>query len=167
MPEPGDEIRLYFPTEREKHGYVISSVHLPVTGTRAASSSGASGSRAGSTSANTTITSNNSTSPGASRSDPTHKTIYTSSNKMVDLAETYILLDTGTGMRIRLDDNEGITIISSKGVKIKSDKSVDITSLGGKVEVAGMTSVDIKQNGSKMSLSAENVIISGANAKVQ
>ncbi|MBD5552696.1 MAG: hypothetical protein HDQ96_16270, partial [Lachnospiraceae bacterium] len=31
MPEPGDEIRLYFPTEREKHGYVISAVHLPVS----------------------------------------------------------------------------------------------------------------------------------------
>ena len=31
MPEPGDEIRLYFPTEQEKHGYVISAVHLPVT----------------------------------------------------------------------------------------------------------------------------------------
>lgn len=30
MPEVGDEIRLYFPTIKEKHAYVISAVHLPV-----------------------------------------------------------------------------------------------------------------------------------------
>jgi hypothetical protein len=28
MPEIGDEIRLYFPSERENEGYVISAVHL-------------------------------------------------------------------------------------------------------------------------------------------
>lgn len=30
MPQVGDEIRLYFPTVKEKHAYVISAVHLPV-----------------------------------------------------------------------------------------------------------------------------------------
>ena len=28
MPEIADSVRLYFPTEKEKHGYVISAVHV-------------------------------------------------------------------------------------------------------------------------------------------
>ena len=73
MPEPGDEIRLYFPTEQEKHGYVISAVHLPVKhriGTVAA---------AFSTESDTVNNPGNrkEKNPGASRSDPTHKTIVT------------------------------------------------------------------------------------------
>lgn len=30
MPEEGDEVRLYFPTFKEKHAYVVNAVHLPV-----------------------------------------------------------------------------------------------------------------------------------------
>lgn len=168
MPEPGDEIRLYFPTEREKHGYVISAVHLPVTETHAGSSAAAGGgSNSSRSNGSGSSSSGNNENPGACRCDPTHKTIYTVSGKMVDLAETYILLDAGNGMQIRLDDNEGITITSPLGVTIESEADIDISSLGGKVEVAGGQSVDIKQEGSQISISSENVIISGANAKVQ
>ncbi len=41
MPEPGDEIRLYFPTVKEKHAYVISAVHLPVSQEPSASAASA------------------------------------------------------------------------------------------------------------------------------
>ena len=165
MPEPGDEIRLYFPTEKEKHGYVISAVHLPVTESNAGSSGG--GGSVKSSGGSSGGSSGSSRNPGADRSDPTHKTIHTVSGKTVDLAETYILLDAGNGMQILLDDNEGIIITSPLGVTIQSEADIDIASLGGKVEVSGGESVDIKQDSGQVSVSAESVIISGANAKVQ
>lgn len=33
MPEVGDSVRLYMPTEKEKHGYIISAVHMDGGGT--------------------------------------------------------------------------------------------------------------------------------------
>lgn len=143
MPEPGDEIRLYFPTEKEKHAYVISSVHLPVQKTRA------------------------SVSPGVARTDPTHKTISTVFGKTVDLWEKGIRLDAGNGMSIELIDGTGISITSPSGVSIKSDSSIDISSLSGKVEVAGATNASILQNGNKVEVASDNVTFSGAKAKVQ
>ena len=67
--------------------------------------------------------------PGARRSDPTHKTICTSSNKMVDLSGHSIILDAGNGMSVVLDDEYGISIVSPKGVYIQSDACIDIFSL--------------------------------------
>lgn len=32
MPEVGDSVRLYFPDEKEKDGYIISAVHKPISG---------------------------------------------------------------------------------------------------------------------------------------
>ena len=150
MPEIGDEIRLYFPTEREKHGYVISSVHLPVAQAHAGGSAGG-GARSSS----------------VRRCDPTHKTIHTVTGKKVELTETYILLDAGNGMSIRLDDGAGITIRSPLQVNIKSDDSIAIKSSGGKVEVAGGSGVTISQADSKVEVASGNVIVAGANAKVQ
>ena len=139
MPEPGDEIRLYFPTEQEKHAYVISSVHLPVTAQT--SSSGQQSAAAGASASPQQTAANNGKAaelnPGVCRCDPTHKTIYTSSKKMVDLSEHSILLDAGNGMRILLDDTAGISIESHLGVSIKSDSFIDISSLNETVEIAG------------------------------
>ena len=67
--------------------------------------------------------------PGARRSDLTHKTICTSSNKMVDLSEHSIILDAGNGMSVVLDDEYGISIVSPKGVYIQSHACIDIFSL--------------------------------------
>lgn len=163
MPEVGDEIRLYFPTEREKHGYVISSVHLPVT--QAYAGSGAGGGTEGSRAKESAGTA--ARNDEACRCDPTHKTIHTVTGKKVELTETYILLDAGNNMWIKLDDSEGITIQSPLKVHINSDASIAIKSSGGKVEVAGGTGVTISQADSKVEVASGNVIVAGANAKVQ
>lgn len=147
MPEPGDEIRLYFPTEKEKHAYVISSVHLPVKKAQ----------KAGQPKVN----------PGATRMDPTHKTIHTAFGKTVDLYETGILLDAGNGMVIEMNDETGISITSPSGVSIQSNAAIDISSLNGKVEVVGAASASVAQSGSKVEASFDTVTISGASAKVQ
>lgn len=161
MPEPGDEIRLYFPTEQEKHGYVISAVHLPV----ASAAGGGQGVPAGQPAEiqNTAAKKD----PGACRCDPTHKTIHTSSGKKVDLSEHSIVLDNGKGMSITLDDNEGISIVSPLGVYIQSDGAIDISSLNGKVEIMGTESVNIAQKESSIEMAESNVVYHGANAKVQ
>ncbi len=139
MPEPGDEIRLYFPTEREKHGYVVSAVHLPVDGEN----------------------------PGGCRCDPSHKTIRTSSGKVVELTQDSILLDGGNGMKILLSDVSGISIDSPMGVYIKSGSAIDISSLNEKVEIAGAAGVNIVQKESSVQITGGNVIYNNANAKVQ
>ena len=157
MPEPGDEIRLYFPTEQEKHGYVISAVHLPVKASEPAAAF----------SKNTVNNRTKEKNPGASRSDPTHKTIVTASNKMVDLSEDGIILDAGNGMYITLDDKNGISIVSPKGVYIQSDSSIDISSLSSKVEITGAESVNIVQKESSIGMTESSVVYHGANAKVQ
>ena len=169
MPEPGDEIRLYFPTEQEKHAYVISSVHLPVTAQT--SSSGQQPAAAGASASPQQTAANNGKAaelnPGVCRCDPTHKTIYTSSKKMVDLSEHSILLDAGNGMRILLDDTAGISIESHLGVSIKSDSFIDISSLNETVEIAGASGVNIIQKESSIEISESNVVYHNANVKAQ
>lgn len=139
MPEPGDEIRLYFPTEREKHGYVISAVHLPVS----------------------------EQDRGGYRCDPSCKTIRTSSGKTVELTGNSIRLDAGNGICIVLDDASGISIDSSKDISIKSDSVIDISSMSGKVEIMGSEGVNITQNDSGIGMSGGSVVYSNATAKVQ
>jgi hypothetical protein len=169
MPEPGDEIRLYFPTEQEKHAYVISSVRLPVTAQT--SSSGQQPAAAGASASPQQTAANNGKAaelnPGVCRCDPTHKTIYTSSKKMVDLSEHSILLDAGNGMRILLDDTAGISIESHLGVSIKSDSFIDISSLNETVEIAGASGVNIIQKESSIEISESNVVYHNANVKAQ
>lgn len=164
MPEPGDEIRLYFPTEQEKHGYVISAVHLPVAAPQTAAPAPGGVLSGQPTGAQNATEEKN---PGACRCDPTHKTIYTSSKKMVDLSEHKIVLDNGNGMSITLDDTEGISIISPQGVYIQSDGAIDISSLNDRVEIMGTESVNIVQKESNIEMTESNVVYHGANAKVQ
>lgn len=166
MPEPGDEIRLYFPTEQEKHAYVISSVHLPVS-TQPSSPAVQPSSQTGPSEQPTPGSAAMEQNPGVCRCDPTHKTIYTASKKMVDLSEHSILLDAGNGMRILLDDTYGITIESPLGVSLKSDSFIDISSLSETVEIAGATGVNIVQKESSIKMSESNVVYHNANVKAQ
>ena len=86
---------------------------------------------------------------------------------MVDLSEDGIILDAGNGMYITLDDKNGISIVSPKGVYIQSDSSIDISSLSSKVEITGATSVNIAQKESSIGMTESSVVYHGANAKVQ
>jgi len=174
MPEPGDEIRLYFPTEKEKHAYVISAVHLPVAepdaGETGKSSNGGGSSKAvGGNQIQTAGTgkAGGNKSPVAKRSDPDYKTIRTTSGKMVELSPQGIVLDSGDGMRVELSDKKGISIVSHLGVTIETPELVNISSLEGKVEIMGAEGVDLKQGTGKIEVASDNVVFYGANSKVQ
>ena len=173
MPEPGDEIRLYFPTEKEKHAYVISAVHLPVEepSVMAAGTDGGGGSTYGSGSSTDGGASASGTgskkSPGAKRNDPDYKTIRTTSGKMIELSPKGIVLDSGDGMRVELDEEKGISIVSHLGVTIETPELINIASLEGKVEIVGAEGVELKQGESKIDVASDNVVFYGANSKVQ
>lgn len=98
MPEIGDAVRLYFPSDYEKNGYVISSVHLNVEGDN---SSGA-------------------------RTDPSVKSISNAYNKAIIFAPTYLKITNNNGMSIELDDETGIVIDSEKPVYIHSDSNIEL-----------------------------------------
>ena len=85
----------------------------------------------------------------------------------MDLHPGGIIMDSGNGKRVVLDDAAGITITSPSNVTIKSEALIEITSLDGKVELIGSEGVELCQNDSKIEVASDNVVICGANSKVQ
>lgn len=151
MPEIGDEIRLYFPTVKEKHAYVISAVHLPVRG-------GFGGGKGGS--------SDSSAVKGGCRCDPNIKTI-TTQTKTILLDETSILLSSNNGeMSILLDDNTGIVINCSKDVTIKSSENIILAGSSG-IELIGSEAVTLKEGSGAITIEENIVTIAGAEVRVQ
>lgn len=166
MPEIGDEIRLYFPTVKEKHAYVISSVHLPVDQPAATGAQSFGVQSMGAPSARAQSTAVQSAGAGGCRCDPNKKTIITESGKMVRLDETSILLSNNKGMSILLDDKKGIVINSDKAVTITSESNVDIVSFEG-IELTGTGSVTLRQGSGTVSVSDSMVKFTGAEARIQ
>ena len=158
---------------KEKHAYVISAVHLPVEepSVMAAGTDGGGGSTVGSGSSTDGGASASGTgskkSPGAKRNDPDYKTIRTTSGKMIELSPKGIVLDSGAGMRVELDEEKGISIVSHLGVTIETPELINIASLEGKVEIVGAEGVELKQGESKIDVASDNVVFYGANSKVQ
>lgn len=113
MPEEGDAVRLYLPTENEKDAYVISAVHLE-------EGSGL-------------------------RKNPDCKFIMNKHKKQVEFTKESIKITNNDGMEIKLDDKEGISIISNKDINISADKEVNILSSKDKVNISGQSEVKVSQ----------------------
>ena len=152
MPEVGDEIRLYFPTIKEKHAYVISSVHLPVdTGKAEAASVSSSGNQAGGDTASAggySTTSGGASSGGYSAASsggslegysiPTSgagNPATAAGGARSNPEEKILLTETGkmvklTPTQIHLSNAKGMDIIldDEEGILILSDKRVSIRS---------------------------------------
>ena len=143
MPEPNDEIRLYFPTEKESQAYVISSTHLEVTET--ASPSGVVG----------------------PRTNPDYKSIKNKYDKEVLFTPTTLIMTNNKGMQITLDDEEGISIISDKKIVIHSDESVTTVSTQADINMIAQNQVVIKQSDAKIEMTEEKVLFSGAIVDIQ
>lgn len=101
MPEVGDAVRLYFPSNREKDAYVISSVHLDVN-----------------------MENDNSTS--SNRSDPAIKSIANKQNKEIVFAPDKLVLTNNDSMSVVLDDEQGVTIISKLPIYLHSDSNIEL-----------------------------------------
>lgn len=138
MPEEGDRVRLYFPNEKEEEGYIISSIHQQV---------GTSGSN-------------------APRSNPDNKSISTKYNKQVELTPTTITITNNKGMTIKLDDDEGIQIVSDKKVYIESQDELSIKSSENNMTLEATEGIELKQ-GSTILTMKDEIKIEGAKFHVQ
>lgn len=146
MPEIGDHMRLYFPNELEKTAYVISAVHEEVS--------------------ESTLKSYEANQQPPPRSNPDNKSIRNKYQKEVELTPTSITLTNHKGMMIRLDDEEGIEIISDKEVKIESTKELSLTSKEEGLSIEGKEEIKLVQGSTKMILKDE-ITVEGAKMKLQ
>lgn len=141
MPEEGDRIRVYFPTEKEEDGYVISSVHLDV---------------------------DSSASNSSARSNPDEKSISNKQNKQIIFAPTYIeITNNEMGSAIKLDDENGITITTDKSIYFKADKGIEFNSAND-IYLTANKQINMEQSDQNSILLDEKAItIKGPKVKMQ
>ncbi|BCJ92614.1 hypothetical protein acsn021_01830 [Anaerocolumna cellulosilytica] len=164
MPEEGDSVRLYFPSEKEKHAYVVSSIHV---GSDSEAIGGAEAGTSESAGAGAGISASAGTSQKeAPRSNPDNKSIQNKYNKKVELTPTTILITNQDGMTIKLDDEEGISIISKKDILIQSEENLEIVSMQESMTMEAVEALELIQGDTKITLK-EDIVVEGAMLKVQ
>ena len=139
MPEEGDRVRLYFPSEREEDAYVISAINFGNMG----------GSEMG----------------DAPRSNPDRKSISNKYGKQIELTPTRIILTNNNGMYICLDDDKGIEIKCDKAVEITADGNLIMKSDTG-LDIQAADYIELVQGSSKLTLRDE-LKIEGTKFNVQ
>lgn len=127
MPEKGDSVRLYFPTEKEENGYVISSVHID----------------------NEIKISGN---PDAPRSNPDYKSLKSKYGKELLFTPDSIIMRNNDKMSVEILDNEGIFIKSNKKVELISQEEIAISSEKKTIDVEGKDSITFTQMGTTLEL---------------
>lgn len=139
MPEEGDRVRLYFPSEREEEAYVISAINYGNTG--------------------------GSVQENAPRSDPGRKSISNKQGKQIELTPTTITMTNNNGMSICLDDEKGIEIKCDKNVEIKAEGNLTVKSDTG-LDIQATDYIELVQGDSKLTLQDE-LRIEGTKFNVQ
>ncbi len=122
MPEIGDSVRLYMPTEDEAEAYVISSTHLQVT----------------EESKNSDIGDNR-------RTNPNYKSIMNKQGKEVLFTPNSLIITNNKGMSVEIVDDEGIKIISDKNITLKADEDIMITSVTENIDILASEGINIIQ----------------------
>ncbi|SFE66380.1 Phage late control gene D protein (GPD) [Paenibacillus algorifonticola] len=152
MPEQGDDIRIYFPTHKEKDALAMSSVPKP--GPEAGGGAGATGGSGAAAGGSAAV---GAAGGGDPMDNPEIKTIKTKNGKMIVLAPDQITI-TGEGVSIVLSDADGITIMSSKDVKVTAVENVTIQSKT--LVIAASEKVEMTCKGSSL-LIDEDIIMKG------
>ena len=147
MPEKGDCIRLYFPSEREKDAYAISAVHLSVT--------------------NTVIYEEDDDEEDIPRENPNYKTFSNSAGKKIVFKPDCLIIKNPAVGKIVLSDTEGITIDSKKSIRFKAQDFVEIHSTYSKVKIKADTDITMEQGeNAKISLK-NNAYVKGLQVHIQ
>lgn len=144
MPEVGDSVRLYFPTDTEKNAYIISSVHLDVTMDNS-----------------------------ESRTDPAIKSLSNAQKKEIRFAPDEIVITNNNGMAVVLNDSLGINIVTDKPILIHSDTSITLNAkdsillnAGGEIRVEQ----SIEEEGaiaSAINLKPNEVVVEGVEFRLE
>jgi len=146
MPELSDNVRIYFPSNREDEGIAISSVTKapPQSGAMLAATNPTSQGGGGSA-----------TPPEDSRQDPVRmadpdvKTLRTKHGKQILLAPDRIVIS-GGGLMISLMDDNGISIISDKNINLKATDKVVINAKQIMINANEKIEMTCKENSIKM-----------------
>lgn len=148
MPELSDNVRIYFPSNREDEGIAISSVAKspPQSGAMLAESNQASLGGGGQSSAAPAMDSRQD--PGR-MVDPDVKTLRTKHGKQILLAPDRIVIS-GGGLMITLMDDNGISIISDKNINLKATEKVVINAKQIMINANEKIEMTCKENSIKM-----------------
>lgn len=129
MPESGDAVRLFFPSEKEEDAYVINAVHV---------SEGSEASQ--------------------NRSNPDNKVLMNPQKKMVMLTPTEIVITNSNGLTITLNDESGITISSDLDINLDAKGMISLVSSTGGIETISSTQIELKQGASSITLNDDLTI---------
>lgn len=152
MPEPGDEIRLYFPSDREEEAYAISSVHLEVS----------------TISINNDVSSTNvGTAGNAERQDPNNKKFSNPAGKFIEFKPNSIEINNPAVGYIKLTDDEGIEIHSDKSIQFKAQNFIEVHSTTSEITMNAATDITFEQGENTKFKLNKNVYMSGGKFKLQ
>ena len=150
MPEIGDELRLYFPSEHEAQAYTISAVNVDTPGM----GGGAASPEAGILPL------------AAPRTHPETKTVINKELKEVSLYPDKIVMTNNKDMMVVVDDAEGVIIQSAKKVTFKSDEAISMVTSQADFNLVGADGVTITVGGTKVVLN-KNVAFEGGTLQMQ
>lgn len=122
MPEPGDAIRLYMPSDDEREAYVISAVHL--------------------------VRSNG----GCARTNPDHKSIMNKYGKEILFTPNSITFTNNKGIGMSIIDGVGIKLFSDKNIEIASSDAIEIVSEGSEIKIIAPKSITLIQSGTSVTM---------------
>lgn len=77
-----------------------------------------------------------------------------------------ITITNNNGMTIKLDDEEGIYIISDKDVVIEAEENLAIASVTESLSVEAKESIEMIQGDTKITMK-EDIVVEGAEVKIQ
>jgi len=168
MPEVGDKLRLYFPTEIDNEAYSISAVHLNTTKKSGTTAVTATTDAVVEMDAKTGIKADTETFKALEdpRTDPDYKVISNANGKTIVLSPSAIYI-TCEGGSLLIEDGVGVTINSNYDISISGKQDINITSLEGEVSVIGKENVSIKQANAVVELSEEKVAFYGAEVRTK
>lgn len=135
MPELGDHVRVYFPSNKEEEGTASSSVRQ-----------------------------DNSEQETNKLGDPNYKYFRTASGKEIMMGPNEVTISAKDGeVFIKLNEQDGIEIVSAKGIQLISDQDI-VLDAGKKLVISAQEEISLSCQGSSVSLDG-NVTLSGNEVK--
>lgn len=103
---------------------------------------------------------------GADRKQPDHKSFKTRYGKELLFTPDSLELTNNQGMRIRIQDGEGIQVVSDKDISIIAGGNMTISSGEASLSIAGTESVDIRQGGAGLHMD-QDILFTGGKFRIQ
>lgn len=100
------------------------------------------------------------------RQDPDRKSFRTKYGKEILFTPEAILLTNNQGMRLEMNDKEGITISSDKDVVIDAKDNLTISSANASLMIAAKDKVQVRQGSTSMTLDGD-IYFTGGEFRIQ